>query len=63
MFLLSFFRVIKFSFQDIGRNIWLSVITITILILALFSVNMLLTVNMISNSAIEAVKEKIDVIL
>lgn len=63
MFLLSLARIIKFSFQDIWRNIWLSVITITILILALFSVNMLLTVNVISNSAIEAVKEKIDVIL
>ncbi len=61
--LLSFFRVIKFSFQDIGRNIWLSIITVTILILALFSVNMLLTVNIISNSAIEAVKDKIDVSL
>ncbi|MCG2700631.1 MAG: permease-like cell division protein FtsX [Candidatus Falkowbacteria bacterium] len=63
MFLLSLARIIKFSLQDVGRNIWLSVITITILILALFSVNMLLTVNVISNSAIEAVKEKIDVIL
>jgi len=61
MFLLSFARIIKFSFQDIGRNIWLSIVTITILILALFSVNMLLTVNLISESAIGAIKEKIDV--
>jgi cell division transport system permease protein len=61
MFLLSFARVIKFSFQDIGRNIWLSIVTMSILILALFSVNMLLTVNVISQAAIGAVKEKIDV--
>lgn len=61
MFLLSFARIIKFSFQDIGRNIWLSIVTITILILALFSINMLLTVNMISKAAIGALKEKIDV--
>lgn len=61
MFLLSFARVIKFSFQDIGRNIWLSIVTMSILILALFSINMLLTVNVISQAAIGAVKEKIDV--
>ena len=61
MFLISFARVIKFSLQDFVRNIWLSVVTITILILALFSVNMLLTVNVISQAAIEVIKEKIDV--
>ncbi|MDP3042987.1 MAG: permease-like cell division protein FtsX [bacterium] len=61
MFLLSLGRIIKFSFQDIGRNIWLSIVTMSILILALFSVNMLLTVNVISQAAIGAVKEKIDV--
>lgn len=63
MFLFSFVRIIKFSFQDIGRNIWLSIVTITILVLALFSVNMLLTVNIISEAAIGAIKEKIDVSL
>lgn len=61
MFFLSFLRVIKFSFQDIFRNIWLSLVTIIILILALFSVNMLLTVNLISKAALNSVKEKIDV--
>lgn len=61
MFLLSFIRVIKFSLQDIGRNIWLSIVTISVLILALFSVNMLLAVNFISQAAIGAIKDKIDV--
>ncbi|MEA3463975.1 MAG: permease-like cell division protein FtsX [Patescibacteria group bacterium] len=61
MFLLSFARIIKFSFQDLGRNIWLSVVTVTILILALFSVNMLITVKVISQAAVNVVKEKIDV--
>ena len=58
---LSFLRIIKFSFQDIGRNIWLSIVTVTILILALFSVNMLLTINVISEAAVDAIKSKIDV--
>lgn len=61
MFFPSLYRVIKFSFQDVFRNIWLSLVTIMILILALFSVNMLLTVDLISKAAINSVKEKIDV--
>ncbi len=61
MFILSFLRIIKFSFQDIGRNIWLSIVTVTILVLALFSVNMLLTVDVITKAAVNSIKEKIDI--
>ncbi|MEK7203238.1 MAG: permease-like cell division protein FtsX, partial [Patescibacteria group bacterium] len=63
MFLIFFARVIKFSLQDIGRNIWLSLTTIIILILALVSINLLLTVRAISSTAIDAVKDKIDISL
>jgi cell division transport system permease protein len=59
--LLPFVRVIKFSFQDIARNIWLSLVTVIILILALFTVNMLLVVQVIGQTAVEAVKDKIDI--
>lgn len=61
--MLSFFRIIKFSFQDIARNVWLSIATITILLLALFSINTLMTVRVISDSAAKAVQEKIDISL
>jgi cell division transport system permease protein len=61
--MLSLFRIIKFSFQDIVRNIWLTVITVTILLLALFSVNMLITVRLISDNAVTAVKDKINISL
>ncbi len=60
MFALSFLRAIKFSLQDTYRNIWLSLVTITILILALFSVNILLTVKVISEAAVNSIKERID---
>ncbi len=63
MFLLSFFRVIKFSLQDIFRNIWLSIITLIIIILALLSVNILLVVKVLGSTAISAVKEKVDISL
>jgi cell division transport system permease protein len=61
--MLSLFRIIKFSFQDIFRNIWLTIITVTILVIALFSVNMLITIRLISDNAVMAVKEKINISL
>ncbi len=61
--MLSLYRIIKFSFQDIARNIWLTLVTITILLLALFSINTLITVRLISDNAVSAIKEKIDISL
>jgi len=58
---LSTARIIKFSLDDIFRNIWLSIVTVIILILALFSVNMLLIVKIIGQTAVDAVKQKIDI--
>ena len=49
--------------QDIGRNAWLTIATITILLLALFSINTLITVRLISDGAAAAIKEKIDISL
>jgi len=63
MFFVSILRVIKFSLQDIGRNIWLSLVTVLILILTLLSVNLLLAVQAISAAAVATIKEKIDVSL
>lgn len=60
---LSIFRALKFSFQDISRNIWLSIVTITILFLAMFSINTLILTRAISASAVDAIKEKIDLSL
>ncbi|HTW96465.1 MAG TPA: permease-like cell division protein FtsX [Candidatus Methylomirabilis sp.] len=63
MFFVSLFRVIKFSLQDLSRNIWLSVVTVVILVLALFSINMLLVVKVIGDAAVGAIKGKIDISL
>ena len=49
--------------QDLARNVWLSVITIIIIVLALLSVNLLLIVKVLGLAAIGAVKEKIDISL
>lgn len=61
--MLSLYRIIKFSLQDVGRNVWLSIATITILLLALFSINILMTVSVVSDSAAKAVQEKVDISL
>ncbi len=59
----SLYRIIKFSFQDIIRNFWLSAATVTILILALLSVNVLLVVRVISDNASHVIEDKIDISL
>ncbi len=61
--MLSFFRIIKFSLQDIIRNGWLSIVTITILCLSLFSINTLSTVSFVSEGAVNAIKDKVDISL
>jgi len=61
--MLALYRIIKFSFQDIARNVWLSVATIIVLLLALFSINALITIRVTSYSAALAIKEKIDISL
>lgn len=57
----SIYRVIKFSFQDFFRNFWLSLVTLTILVLALFMVNLLLIFNLVTKTAIASVENKVDI--
>lgn len=57
----SVIRIIKFSLQDFVRNIWLSLVTITIITSALFSINLLISINIITDNAAKAIQEKIDV--
>ena len=59
--MLSFFRIIRFAGQHFWRNIWLSLITISMLMLTLFTVNVLLVLNQLTETAIASVEEKIDV--
>lgn len=63
MILLSTIRILKSAVQDFFRNFWLSLITVTILALSLFSINFMIVVGVISNTAINSVEEKIDLSL
>jgi cell division transport system permease protein len=54
-------RVVKFALQDFFRNFWLSLVTLTILILALLSVNLLIIFNLVATAAIDSVEDKINI--
>ena len=58
--MLAFLRVIKYAFQDLGRNIGLSFMTVFILVLMLLSVNVLWSVNVLTDQAVKAVKNEIN---
>lgn len=59
--LVEFSRVIKFACQSFLRNIWLSVVTVTIITLALFSISFLLIFNLLTQSTLKVVETKTDV--
>ncbi|MFH1225990.1 MAG: permease-like cell division protein FtsX [bacterium] len=61
MFFVSLYRAARFALQDFWRNIWLSLITVFIIMLTLFLVNLLLTVNVLTDQAVKLVEEKVDV--
>ncbi|HPI67538.1 MAG TPA: permease-like cell division protein FtsX [bacterium] len=63
MFLLSLTRIIRFALQNFYRNIWLSLVTITIIVLTLLSLTSLIILNAGVNQTIITVKNKIDVSL
>lgn len=58
---MTLIRIIKFAFQNIVRNFWLSVITVSMLVLTLLTVNILLTLNVLADTAVNSVEERIDV--
>ncbi|MFA7314765.1 MAG: permease-like cell division protein FtsX [Candidatus Magasanikbacteria bacterium] len=57
----GFFRIIKFSFQEMVRNMSLSIMTVLILILMLLSINTLMVVKVLTDESVTAVKKQIDV--
>lgn len=61
MLFLTLSRIATFSLQNFVRNIWLSIVTITIIVLTLFSVTSLVFVNAVMNQAIALVESKVDV--
>ncbi len=61
--MVSLLRIIKFAFQDIARNLGLSLMTVFILVLMLVSVNMLWSVKILTTEAVTLVKDQVNVSL
>jgi len=59
--ILSTARVVKFAFKDFWRNLGLSLMTISILILTYFSLNLLVIVNFFTDAAIQVIEDRVDV--
>lgn len=59
--LLFLYRTIKFALQGFFRNIWLSIVTIIILVLTLFTITVVAGINVIAEKTIKSVQDKVDV--
>ena len=57
----SLFRIIKYGIQSFLRNSWLSVSTISIMILTLFVFEGLVLFNVIGKQALRSIQEKVDI--
>ncbi len=56
----SSYRVTKFALQNFWRNFWLSLITLSMLLLTLFTVNILLVLNVVTDRAISLVEDRVE---
>lgn len=61
MILTSFLRVIKFAIQNMSRNFWLAIVTISIITLALFTTSSLLIFNLLTEHTLQVVENKTDI--
>lgn len=61
--ILAFCRTIKYAFQDFFRNTWLSVVTISVLVLMLLTVNLLIVFQFLTTGVVQLVEDKLDISL
>jgi len=61
MFLVSLYRVIKFAGQNFFRNIWLAVVTTTIISISLLVVTILFSLNVVIDQAVNSLHKQVDV--
>lgn len=55
----NFPRIFKFAWQSIGRNAWVSVATLAVIVLTLLVINVSLGVKVISQAAVSALREQV----
>lgn len=55
---ISFLRILKFSVQNFFRNIWLSIVTVVIISLSLFSISFIIILSLLTQNTLKLVEEK-----
>lgn len=58
--MITLWRMIKFGWQNFGRNVWLSVITILIVVLNLFLMSLVSGLNVVGGQTLAAVRQKVN---
>lgn len=61
MFFIELTRIVKFAGQNILRNFWLALVTISIITLALFTTSSLLIFNLLTQHTLNVVQNKTDI--
>lgn len=61
MFIYTVFQIFKFAFQGFWRNFWLSVVTISVIVLTFISINFLILINKVTESSTKLIQNKIDI--
>ncbi len=56
-------RAIKFALQNFQRNLWLSIVTLIIVAVAVFSISLVSALNVLGERALQTVEKKVDVTL
>lgn len=54
------FRTTQFALQNFSRNVWLSVVTIFLLVLTLLSITLVVGLNIVGHEMIQAIEERVD---
>jgi cell division transport system permease protein len=57
----KFLRIVKFAWQNLGRNLWLTIMTVIVLSVTLFSVDILISLNVVTGAVAKSLANRIDV--
>lgn len=63
MILLQASRAFRFALQNFQRNLWLSIVTIIIVTVAVFSISLVSALNVLGHRALATVEQRVDVTL
>ncbi len=54
-------RIVTTALNDLLRSVWLNIATMSIIVVALFTVTIMMAVDTIGNFALNSLQEKIDI--